>query len=144
MLHIILVGAVSASAQSVAKRTTAQSYERLGTVTPVKTTTVNAEPALQLRLTRKYAFSPAYVQSIVRVSPHPDNRLLRITLDSPNFYRSSDIELEGADAARSHFFSWKSLPAGRYDIVVTIFGPEGPRGQSSEVLEVIGGPIIPQ
>jgi hypothetical protein len=137
-LTMLATGSV-AWAQTVAKRTTVQSYDAR-VATPAKSTPL-AEPTLQLRLTRKYTFSPGYVQSLIRVSPHPDNRLLRVTLDSADFYRSSDIELEGARAATIHFFNWTSLPAGHYDIVVTVFGSEGQRGQSREVLEVVGLPL---
>jgi len=138
LVLLATVASGSALAQGVAKRTTVQSYDaRLHATGPVKTPP-REEPMLQLRLTRKYTFSPGYVQSLIRVVPHPDNRLLRVTIDSADFYRSSDIELDGADAARSHFFNWTSLPAGHYDIVVTVFGSEGQRGQSKEVLEVVG------
>ena len=138
LLQIILVSG-SGSAQGAAKRTAAQFHDaRLKVAEPLKTAALRADPTLELRLTRKYTFSPGYVRSLVRVSPHPDNRLLRVTLDSADYYRSSDIELDGADAARSHFLNWTSLPAGHYDIVATLFGPDGPRGQSTDVLDVIG------
>ncbi len=141
LLQIILVSGSAALAQGAVKRTAAQFHDaRLRAVTPVKTAASPAEPTLQLRLTKKYTFSPGYVQSVIRVSPHPDNRLLRVTLDSADYYRSSDIELDGAEAATSHFLNWASLPAGHYDIVVTLFGPQGPRGQSTDVLDVIGMP----
>ena len=142
LFHFVLASGSAALAQGVTKRTTAQSYEaRLRAAAPAKTTVARAEPTLQLRLTKKYTFSPGYVRGLIRVSPHPDNRLLRVTLDSPDFYRSSDIELDGADAATSHFLDWASLPAGHYDIVVTVFGPDGPRGQSTDQLEVVGIPL---
>jgi hypothetical protein len=127
------------SAQGVVKRTRAQSLDSRNTaVSGAPKAVTQAEPALELKLTRKYTFSPGYVQSLIKISPHADNRLLRVTLDSANYYRSSDVELEGAGAARSHFFNWTQLPAGHYDIVVTIFGPDGVRGQSRDVIDVLG------
>lgn len=140
LLHVVLVSGSVAWAQG-SKRTAAASGDaRLRVVTPPKPAAPQTEPALQVRLTRKYTLSPGYVQSLIRVRPHPDNRLLRVTLDSSNFYRSSDVQLEGASAATNHFFNWTSLPAGHYELLVTLFGMNGERGQSTEILEVLGSP----
>ncbi len=91
-----------------------------------------------MRLSSRLAFAPAVVRSTVRVTPHPDNRLLRLTLDSPDYYRSSDVQLDGASAASAHFFNWTSLPAGSYSVVATVFGPDGPRAQTVATLDVRG------
>ncbi len=83
------------------------------------------------------------MRALVRVAPHPDNRTLRIELDSPEFFRSSDVQLEGAQAAQNHFFSWRSLPPGSYEAIVTVIGPAGPRAQRRlpfEILETRPGP----
>jgi hypothetical protein len=98
-----------------------------------------AEPALELRLATRFAFAPASLQSLVRVSPHPDNRLLRVFIDGDQFYRSSDTQLDGADAARSYFFTWQKLPPGSYSVIAVVYGQHGVRGQRLGTLEVLGG-----
>lgn len=97
-----------------------------------------SEPALELRLTARYAMARSMVRSLVRVAQHPENRLLRVAVESWSYYRSSDIELDGASAVKNHFFEWKSLPPGVYDVTVTVFGPDGPRVQKSAPFEVVG------
>jgi hypothetical protein len=97
------------------------------------------ESVVELRLTSSYAFAPASVGGIVRVPRNADNRLLRIVADSENYYRSSDINLEGENAPLSHVIWFKEMPAGHYNIEVTVFGPGGgTRGHRMEQLEVMG------
>jgi hypothetical protein len=59
------------------------------------------------------------------VAPNEANRVLRVEIDSAGYYRSSDIQLEGASAPMSHFVDWKAVPAGKYDLVVSVIGPSG-------------------
>ncbi len=91
-----------------------------------------------MRLSANVAFTGKVVRSLVRLAPHPDNRILRIVLDSDHYYRSSDVQLNGAGAPRSFFFDWQSLPVGNYKVVATVLGQDGPRGRSSLPLNVYG------
>lgn len=97
---------------------------------------------VELRLTASFAMAPASVGGVIRVPRNEDNRLLRIVADSANYYRSSDIELEGANAPLNHTVWFKEMPAGQYNIEVTVFGPHGPRGVRMERLEVMGSPRV--
>jgi hypothetical protein len=101
--------------------------------------TVSAqEQAIEVRLSSRFAVAQETVRSLVRVAPHPDNRLLRVAIDSPDFFRSSDVPLEGALAARNHFFAWKTLPPGSYELVVIVMGSDGPRTRRQVTFEVVG------
>ncbi len=82
-----------------------------------------SQPALAVRLTPRIAFGPSNVRALIQVEPHPDNRLLRVTIDSGGYYRSTDIQLEGAETPKSHFVVWKSVPPGQYIFAATVFGP---------------------
>jgi hypothetical protein len=95
-------------------------------------------PPVTMRLSARMAFAPAVIRSVIRVAPHADNRRLRLTLDSPDFYRSSDVELDGASAASAHYFNWEALPAGSYTVVATVFGSDGERAQTFSTLDVRG------
>jgi hypothetical protein len=103
---------------------------------PVAPDTV--EPELDVQLRPRFASTQGFVRSLVRVAPHPDNRLLRLEIDSEDYYRSSDIQLEGANAARSHSTDWSGLPPGTYQIVATVFGPDGERKREAVRFEVLG------
>jgi hypothetical protein len=62
--------------------------------------------------------APAVIRIQVRVAPNAENRALEIAVESGEYYRSSVVPLEGADAARIHVLEYRSLPAGRYDVQV--------------------------
>lgn len=97
-----------------------------------------SDEVVELRLTATFALAPASVGSVIKVPHHADNRLLRVIADSEDYYRSSDISLEGSSAALSHVVWFKEMPAGRYNIEVTVYGTQGPRGHRMEHLEVMG------
>jgi hypothetical protein len=81
----------------------------------------NHDPRVSLRLAPYVAFAPATVRATIRVPRHDDNRLLRVAVVSERFFRSSDIQLEGAEAAVSHQMIWKNLPAGDYVVVAEVY-----------------------
>jgi hypothetical protein len=138
-VHTLAVVGCGASAQGVANRANAlRSYDSrlLSPATAVPSD--DAEPVLDLRLTTRFAIAPASVQSLIRVSPHPDNRLLRVLIDGEAYARSSDTQLDGEAAAQHFFFTWRSLPPGTYTIIAIVYGQHGVRGQRVGNLEVRG------
>ena len=138
-IYIVLVTGCGVSAQGVAARANATRFYDARLLVPQTGVSVGeSEPALELRLATRFAIAPASVQSLVKVSPHPDNRVLRVVIDGEQFTRSSDTQLDGADAAKHYFFTWHSLPPGTYSIVATVYGPLGVREQQLSGLEVIG------
>ena len=94
---------------------------------------------LTLRLTPRFVSAPGYLRSMIRVSPNAANRVLRVEIDSAGYYRSSDIQLEGASAPMSHFVDWKEVPAGKYDLKVSVLGSDGdPRVVRTINFQVLG------
>jgi hypothetical protein len=87
------------------------------------------EKTVAVRLTPSVAFGPVDVRALVQVEPHPENRLLRITIDSAEYYRSTDIQLDGTDAAKSHFVTWPAVPPGSYVFMAIVYGSTGTRDQ---------------
>ena len=112
---------------------------RVGTpsLARVLTQTANTRP-IELRLTSRFAISPATMRSLVRVAPHEDNRKLRIEIDSPGYFRASEIDLDGLNAPPNHYFTWSELPAGSYSIVVTVLGTNGRRISSGLPFQILG------
>lgn len=78
-----------------------------------------------LRLTPRFVSAPGYLRSLIRVTPNAANRVLRVEIDSAEYYRSSDVQLDGASAPTSHFMDWKAVPAGKYDLIVSVLDPSG-------------------
>ena len=138
-IYVLVVTGCGVSAQGVAARANATRFYDARLLTPqTATSSDESEPALELRLANRFAFAPASMQTLIRVSPHPDNRVLRVVIDGEQFTRSSDTQLDGAAAAKNHFFTWQSLPPGTYSIVATVYGPLGVREQRLSGFEVLG------
>jgi hypothetical protein len=68
-----------------------------------------------------YAFAPATLRLSVRIQPVETDRRVIVILDGPTFYRSSEWEIEGADAPKA-FQPWlvEGLPAGDYAITASV------------------------
>src|SRR5690349_24388771 len=74
------------------------------------------------------AVAPCDVVVQAVVEPDAENRLLRVEVDSPGFYSSSTIELEGDRAPRARQIVFRTLPAGSYRVTVKLVGVHGERG----------------
>jgi hypothetical protein len=136
---VVLVTGCGVSAQAVAARANATRFYDSRLLAPQTGVSSDApDPALEVRLANRFAFAPASVQSLIRVLPHPDNRVLRVLIDGEQFTRSSDTQLDGADAAKHYFFTWHSLPPGTYSLVATVYGPQGVREQRLSGFQILG------
>jgi hypothetical protein len=93
---------------------------------------------LDVRMSGTVALAPAVLRSTVFVEQSPDNRILRVSVDGENYYSSSDIALEGADAPRSHQMQWYGLPAGDYQVSMELFGTAGSRAVLVRRFSVVG------
>jgi hypothetical protein len=77
---------------------------------------VSGGDQMSMTVTPAQAFAPSPLRVRVRVEPHAENRSLTIVADSGNFYRSSEIPLEGDRAPRTIELEFRSVPEGEYDI----------------------------
>ena len=93
---------------------------------------------LDVRVSGSASTAPATLRWTVFVGSHQDNRLLRVSIDGEAMFQSSDIPLEGAESARSHFLSWRDIPAGEYVVTAVLYGPSGPRASLVRRFSVIG------
>ena len=93
---------------------------------------------LEMRLSGSVALAPAVLRSTVFVEQHPDNRMLRVSIDGENYFGSSDIPLEGSESKRSHFLEWKGLPAGEYQVSTELYGATGRRATLVRQFTVVG------
>lgn len=92
---------------------------------------------LTLRVTPLFALAGYPVQAMVRVTPNSDNRLLRIMVDSENYFQSSDVQLNGLDAAVTHYVPMKALPAGRYELLAVVYGTQGERARIDQKFRLL-------
>ena len=86
---------------------------------------IGAGERVSMRVSPAVAFAPANL--IVRASVEADqqNRSLQIVAESEDFYRSSEVQLEGENAPRTSMIEFRNLPPGTYEVRVSLLGSGG-------------------
>jgi hypothetical protein len=69
--------------------------------------------------------APGHLVIQTMVEPASANRAIQVTAESPDWYRSSQVQLDGDTAPRRNTFEFRDLPSGAYEIHATLFGPDG-------------------
>ena len=108
------------------------------TVLPVD----GGEP-LKLAVNPAQSFAPARVRVRARIEPSAENRVLAIVADGPDFYRSSEIQLDGDQAPKTVELLLSDLPGGEYEVyavLIDAFGQQRARvHQPAKVISMFGG-----
>jgi hypothetical protein len=86
---------------------------------------LGAGQRLTLKVSPAVSFAPANLIVRATIVADADNRAVQIVAESADFYRSSQIELEGDRAARTNMFEFRSLPPGTYEVRANLFGADG-------------------
>jgi hypothetical protein len=74
-----------------------------------------SEP-LTIAVSPAFALAPATLKVRTRIEPNADNRRLTIVADGAEFYRSSEVQLEGEQAPKTIEMSFSSMPGGDYEV----------------------------
>jgi hypothetical protein len=99
---------------------------------------LGAGERLTMKVTPAVAFAPANLIVRAMIVADADNRAVEIIAESPDFYRSSLIQLEGDKAARTSTFEFRSLPPGTYEVRANLLGANGePRATIRQQVNVI-------
>ena len=72
-----------------------------------------------------HAFAPATLTIRVHVEPDSDNRAFVVSAESGGYYRSSRIQLDGAEAPRTMSIEMRNMPGGEYDVTAGLFDSVG-------------------
>lgn len=83
------------------------------------------DEAITVSVTPAMSVEPANVCVHVMVVPNAANRAMEIAVESANYYRSSEVSLDGDRAARSTMFDYRELPAGDYELRGILLGENG-------------------
>jgi hypothetical protein len=75
-----------------------------------------------LKVTPAVAFAPANLVVRAVVETDADNRAIAVIAESDDFYRSSEIQLDGDHAPRTNTFEFRSLPPGHYSVKAVLMG----------------------
>jgi hypothetical protein len=98
-----------------------------------------AERPVSVAVRPTVTFVGGDVRTTVRTPRDPRNRELRITLDAPDYYASSDVQLDGDNAAATHQFMWKELPGGAYRVEAILFREDGGQETFTTCFAVLSG-----
>jgi hypothetical protein len=81
-----------------------------------------------MKVTPAVAFAPANLVVRAVVEADADNRAIAVVAESEDFYRSSEIQLDGDHAPRTNTFEFRSLPPGNYSVKAMLMGRAANRG----------------
>lgn len=80
---------------------------------------------LAIRVSPAVAFAPANLIIQAIVESDPENRAMQISAESNDFYRSSEIPLDGDKAPRVSRLEFRNLPSGSYEVKATLLDSVG-------------------
>jgi len=86
------------------------------------TSPTGAGERMMLKVTPAVAFAPANLVVRAVVETDADNRAIAVVAESDDFYRSSEIQLDGDHAPRTNTFEFRSLPPGHYSVKAVLMG----------------------
>lgn len=94
---------------------------------------------LAMRVSPAFSYEPANLTIQLSIEPDLDNRAIRVIAESAEFYRSSEIELDGDRAPRTSVFRYRSVPAGDYEVRSVLLGTRGTeRAMVNQTVTVLG------
>ncbi len=92
----------------------------------------SADERIRLRASPAVALAPANLTIRAVVDRHPANRSVTVAAESPGFYRSSEVTLDGERAPRVTVVQFRGLPSGEYAVRAVIRGDRGQELAASE------------
>src|SRR5258706_14658970 len=97
----------------------------LGILMLAATIRAGAGERMTLKVSPAVAFAPANLIVRTMIEADADNRAIAIVAESDDFYRSSEVQLDGDHAPRTNTFEFRSLPPGMYEVRATLLGARG-------------------
>jgi hypothetical protein len=88
-----------------------------------------AGEAVRARVNPTAGLAPCDIVIQAFIEPHALNRAVSFIVDSGTFYSRSVAELDGDRSPRTKEVRFRMLPAGSYQVRVTLIGSDGERGQ---------------
>lgn len=99
---------------------------------------LDAGERLTMVVTPARSFAPSTIRVRVKVEPAASNRVLSIVADSGEYYRSSQIQLDGEQAPRTLDVQFPGLPGGDYVVNSILIDENGQRSASAtEAIKIV-------
>ena len=97
-----------------------------------------ADEKLTMTVSPAVAFAPATLVVRARIETDSRNRTFQIVAESSDFYRASEVQLDGDNAPVTNTFEFRSLPSGTYEIKATVLDSGGQaRAQARSSVNII-------
>ena len=101
----------------------------------------DAGEKLSMQVSPAVGFAPANLTVRTMIETDPENQAVAVTLESSDFYRSSEIALDGERAPRTTTLLFRGLPTGAYEVKATLLGPGGHhRAVARQQVDIIATP----
>jgi len=101
---------------------------------------LGAGERITIKVSPAISFAPANLIVRTMIVANADNRAVEIIAESTDFYRSSEIQLDGDKAPRTTMFEFRSLPQGTYEVRANLIGAGGQqRAWVRQQINVIAG-----
>jgi hypothetical protein len=97
---------------------------------------LNSSERLNMHVPPTVAYAPAFLTVSITVPADDKNRSLQVIAESPDFYRSSEIPLEGRNAPALSVFTFRDLPPGLYSMTGVLTGANGTLATTQRVAKV--------
>ena len=97
---------------------------------------LNGSEMMRMQLSPAVARAPALLTVRVSYERADDDRYLQVVAESQDFYRSSQIQLEGKNAAPLKVFEFRNLPSGVYEVTGFLIGANGMRATVARLAKV--------
>src|SRR5262245_11407651 len=98
---------------------------------------IHGREDMRMQVSPAVSSEPAFVTVRVMIEVPADSRFLEVIAESPEFYRSSRIPIDGVNASFLKVFEFANLPSGTYDVTGVLLGPDGPRASISRIARVV-------
>ena len=86
---------------------------------------INAHEPLTMAVSPLQSFAPTTLTIRVHLEPDAANRAFAVGAESGEYYRSSRIQLDGADAPRTFSLEFRNLRGGAYDVRGAVIDSSG-------------------
>jgi hypothetical protein len=82
----------------------------------VATMPITGTESLKMSVSPAQSLAPAYLRVRLTVEPNAVNRTIAVVTESDDYFRSSELPLEGEQGPRTIFFEFRGVPSGEYQI----------------------------
>jgi hypothetical protein len=101
---------------------------------------LNGSQPLTLKVSPAMAAAPAFIRVSAVIEANDENRSLEIVAQSPQFFRSSTIDLDGRNTPPLTVIEYPNLPPGFYEVSAVLIGTTGKRATAMRFVKVVQSP----